>query len=293
MQLDQLIALAELYDHKKQTKQTPALPGLFVMRKTKPDEIEAVVYDPVLCLILRGGKETSIGVQSISLRAGDALLVSHDLPVISKITHATPQAPYLALVLSLDLSVIRGLYEQVGAVVADTPSAQSLTKSAAEPAWVDPLSRYLALMDDPLEAKVIGPLILREIHFRLLMSPIGAMLRNLLSVDSHASRIAQSILRIREGFRSHLAITELAKLAGMSTSSFHEHFKSVTGTTPLQYQKDLRMFEARRLLLGRTHSVSAAAFEVGYDSPTQFSREYTRRFGHPPSKDIGRALAAE
>lgn len=265
-----------------------SLPNLFVMRKEEISALEAVVYNPVICIILQGAKETTIEMQSVKLQAGDALLVSHDLPVVSKITLASTELPYLALILSLDLGVIRSLYEQVGEAVIEAPNAQSLSAGPADPSWAEPLDRYLALAGNPLEAQVLGPSILREVHFRLLMSPIGGMLRNLLSVNSHASRIGKAILKIRADFREPLAVASMAKTAGMSQSSFHAHFKSVTGTTPLQFQKDLRMIAARALLHGGQGNVASAGFEVGYESPTHFSRDYTRKFGVPPSKEMMR-----
>jgi transcriptional regulator GlxA family with amidase domain len=171
-------------------------------------------------------------------------------------------------------------------VAEDVPA---FTVGAGTGAWSDPLARYLALMDAPLDAQVLGPSILREIHFRLLMSPIGGMLRNLLLIDSHASRVARAIQRIRTGFREPLAVADLARTAGMSVSSFHEHFRSVTGTTPLQYQKDLRLIEARKFLASGGQPVSMAAYAVGYESPTHFSRDYARKFGTPPSRDAMRS----
>jgi len=147
-------------------------------------------------------------------------------------------------------------------------------------------------MDCPLDAKVLGPSILREIHYRLLLSPIGKMMRNLLVADSQASRVAKAIEKVRAEFRSRLSVPDQAKTAGMSASSFHEHFKSVTGTTPLQYQKDLRLIEARALLVDRNHTVSAAAYAVGYESPTHFSRDYSRKFGLPPSRDASAPISA-
>lgn len=247
---------------------------------------EAVIYNPVICLILQGGKEIYVGDRFVSLAEGDALLVSHDLPVTSRITKASPESPYRALILSVDLGILRSLYEQVGGALSDTHHATSLSASVADPAWIDPMVRYLQLMDAPLDEEVLGPMILKEIHYRLLMSSIGGMLRNLLSVDSHASRIARTIQRIRARFREPLAVGELAEVAGMSQSSFHEHFKSVTGTTPLQYQKDLRMIEARTLLERGVPSVSVAAYEVGYESPTHFSRDYSRKFGCSPKHHL-------
>jgi AraC-like DNA-binding protein len=288
LKLNEIANHATTYLDNIGSKPDTTLPNLFVMREEDVSALEAVVYNPVICLILQGAKETTIGRQSVKLQAGDALLVSHDLPVVSKITLASPDIPYLALILSIDLGVIRSLYEQVGEIVVEVPNARSLSAGPADPLWLEPLGRYLSLADKPLEAKVLGPAILREVHFRLLMSPIGGMLRNLLSVDSHASRVGKAILMIRANFREPIAVANLAKTAGMSPSSFHEHFKSVTGTTPRQFQKDLRMIAARELLQSGQNTVSAVGFELGYESPTHFSRDYTRKFGLAPSKDIMR-----
>lgn len=269
----------------------PGLPGLSVYRREAVSEIEALVYEPVICLILQGAKVAAIGDQLVELRPGDALLVSHDLPVTSRITRASAREPYVALILALDLGLVRSLYDQIADAPLSEAPARPLAAGPAEPGWLAPLLRYLELADDPLDAKVLGPSIRREIHYRLLLSPIGRMLRSLLVADSHASRVARAIRKLRAGFRSRLGVAELAKAAGMSASAFHEHFREVTGTTPLQYQKDLRLIEARALLVGRSHTVAEAAYAVGYESPTHFSRDYSRKFGAPPSRDVGAALA--
>jgi AraC-like DNA-binding protein len=277
-----------LLDRERENLQLP--PGMSILRRRERSSIEAQVYEPVMCLILQGSKVTSIGDQTVELNPGDALLVSHELPVMSRITRASENEPYLALILRLDPGLLRSLYEQV----ADAPesissSARSLAAGPVDPAWIAPLTRYFELMANPLDAKVLGPSIRREIHYRLLLSPIGGMLRNLLVADSHASRIAKAIRKVRSDFRTPLSVPDLAKTAGMSPSSFHEHFKSVTGTTPLQYQKDLRLIEAKTLLAGQ-RSVSEAAFAVGYESPTHFSRDYSRKYGVAPSRHAGVAI---
>lgn len=284
MDLARLIELSIRYYYDIQGK-TAGLPSLSVLCREAPSEIEAAIYHPVICLILQGNKITSIGDQIVELRPGDALLVSHDLPVLSRITRASVQQPYLAVILSLDLGLVRSLYDQVADAPACDTRVRSLSAGPADAAWLAALIRYFELIDNPLDERVLGPSIRREIHYRLLLSPLGAMLRNLLVADSHASRIAKAIQRLRAEFRTPLAISDLAKTAGMSTSSFHEHFKTVTGTTPLQYQKDLRLITARALLAGKSHSVSEAAFAVGYESPTHFSRDYSKKFGLPPSRD--------
>ncbi|MEZ5713918.1 MAG: AraC family transcriptional regulator [Paracoccaceae bacterium] len=263
----------------------PNLPGLTVYRRDAPSAIEALLYEPVICLILQGSKVTSSGDQSVALFPGDALLVSHDLPVTSRITRASRQEPYLALILSLDPVLVRGLYDQLAEAPLPDAPARPLSAGPADPAWLDPLARYLALAANPLDARVLGPATLREIHYRLLLSPLGRMLRNLATADSHASRVARAIHQLRRDYRSRLSVEDLARTAGMSASSFHEHFKSVTGTTPLQYLKELRLIEARSLLTDQRQSVAQAAFAVGYESPTHFSRDYSRKFGLPPSRD--------
>ena len=290
MQFTSLVAPALSYSNRSKQKDWDALPNLTVLQTSEVSEFDSVVYKPVVCLVLQGAKETAIGDQSVTLHAGDALIVSHDLPVQSRIISASAGEPYLALIISLELGLVRSLYEQIGPISGGMAPTRSLSAGPADSAVVESIARYLALMNNAVEAEVLGPSILREIHFRLLMSPIGGMLRNLLAIDSHASRVARAIMHIRRDFRQNLSIPELAQAAGMSQSSFHGHFKQVTGTTPLQYQKDLRMIAARELLRDGRLSVAAASFEVGYESPTHFSRDYQRKFGMAPSKESSAVL---
>lgn len=285
MQYTDLIMPAREYVDKSKRKDGFALPGLTALQTGEVSEFDSVVYNPVVCLVLQGAKETTIGDQSVTLHAGDALIVSHDLPVQSRIISATADNPYLALIISLELGLVRSLYEQIGAISRAIEPARSLSAGPAGAALIEPIARYLALMNNQFEIEVLGPSILREVHFRLLMSPIGGMLRNLLSMGSHASRVSRAIAQIKRDFRRNLSIPELAHSAGMSQSTFHNHFKQVTGTTPLQYQKELRMITARDLLRAGRHSVASASYEVGYESPTHFSRDYQRKFGKAPSKE--------
>lgn len=291
MTLARLIAQCRQYLDETATKHR-MLPGLTVLRTASTSDIDAMIYDPVICLILQGRKETSIGDQFADLGPGDALLVSHHLPVQSRITRASPQEPYLAVILTLDLGLARGLRDELADVALPESDGRSLAAGRAEPALIAAFERCFDLMDSPLDAQVLGPSILREIHYRLLMSPAGAMLRKLLVVDSHASRIAKAMQRLRRDFRAPLSLPELARTAGMSATSFHQHFKAVTGTTPLQYQKDLRLIAARTLLAERGQSVTGAAYANGYESPTQFSRDYKRKFGKPPGRDARDARVA-
>ncbi|HEY3497038.1 MAG TPA: AraC family transcriptional regulator [Polyangiaceae bacterium] len=284
MQLERLIEQASGRATTPQGRHEIARPieGLLLLRQDSPSSLEVSLYEPVLCLILQGRKQVSIGEQTLSFGPGECLLVSHDLPVRSRIT----RAPYLVLVFEVNVATIRKLYDDVAESGLDVERARAAETHPADPGLLDALHRYLALADSPADAKVLGPLVSKEIHYRLLTAPFGGMLRSLIRHDSDASAIARAIGHIRGELRSPVAIPELARRVGMSVSAFHKHFKAITSTTPLQYQKDLRLLEARRLLRTAGASVTATAFDVGYESPSQFSREYARKFGVPPSHDL-------
>jgi AraC-like DNA-binding protein len=264
---------------------TQPMNGLQILRQTFPSSFQASLYEPVLCLILQGGKQVAIGEQTLSFGPGECLLVSHDLPVRSRIT----KAPYLALVLEVDVATIRELYDKVVDSALDSERARAAQTHQADPGLLDALYRYLALADSPADAQVLSTLTSKEIHYRLLVAPFGGMLRSLIRRDSNASAIARAIGYIRDDIRSPITIPEIARRVGMSASSFHKHFKTITSTTPLQYQKELRLLEARQLLKTGGASVTTAAYDVGYESPSQFSREYARKFGVPPSQDLANA----
>jgi AraC-like DNA-binding protein len=284
MQLEGLIEQAAGHTSRVENGHQSArlLDGLVVLRQDSPSALEVSLYEPVLCLILQGRKQVSVGEHTSSFGPGECLLVSHDLPVSSRIT----KAPYLALVLAVDVATVRKLYDEVAESALDGARARAAETQRADPELLDALRRYLALAHSPADAKVLGPLVSKEIHYRLLTAPFGGMLRSLIRHDSDASAIARAIGHIRADIRSPIAIPELAGRVGMSVSSFHKHFKAITSTTPLQYQKELRLLEARRLLRTGGASVTSAAFEVGYESPSQFSREYARKFGMPPRDDM-------
>lgn len=256
------------------------LPGMMVFRQGTPTVFEADLYEPVICLILQGWKEVTLGERSFAMRAGTCLLISHDLPVLTRI----PEAPYLALLFAVDLPTLRGLYDEVGAL-DDDASVGALEVQPTPPDVFDAARRYVELTGSPRDAAVLGPGILRELHYRLLTGPSGGMLRSLIRHDSHASAIARAIAVLRRDLRAPLTVPELARQVGMSASSFHKHFKAVTASTPLQYQKDLRLVAARRMLRrAGAPSVAEVAYAIGYESASQFSREYARKFGHPPSR---------
>lgn len=268
------------------------VPGLGFVRHSAPTPQEGTVYEPVMCLILRGRKITTAAGTTVDFGPGESLVVSHALPVLAEVT----ECPYLALILTLDIGVLRSLADRMEEPVPERTRAAALDVGRAEDLLLDALGRYASLGKNPTEAAVLGPLVLEEIHFRLLLAPQGGMLRELLRGDSNASHIHRAVQEIQERFRAPLSVPRLAGGVGMSESAFHRHFKSITGTTPLQYQKAMRLLEARRLIVAEGYQVSRAALEVGYASPTHFSRDYTREFGLPPRRHAtalrgGRALA--
>lgn len=264
------------------------LPGLGVLRHPRATSFEAAIYEPVILVVLEGKKETVLGAESFPMGPGEHLLVSHALPVVARVT----EAPYLVLLFDLDLTTLRELSGEAAFAPTSAAEPRALSVHAGDPALVDALARYVALAEAPAgsaDAAVLGPLIAREIHYRLATAPGGEMLRRLIQRGSQASAIARAIAELRRGFRAPIEVTELARGVGMSPSSFHKHFKAITASSPLQFQKELRLLEARRLLRAGATSVSAVAFDVGYESATQFSREYARKFGAPPKQDLAAA----
>ncbi|MEM1205364.1 MAG: AraC family transcriptional regulator [Acidobacteriota bacterium] len=260
--------------------------GLLAIRHRRQTRLEPMLYRPSLCLILQGRKRVLAGDREQELGPGDAAIISHHLPVLAKIVEAEGRAPFVALALDIDLSLLRELRDEVGESELESRSHRSLEVGRAEEALVEAVARLFDLVDRPVDAKILTPLVRREIHYRVLVADHGGTLRQLLEHRSHASQITRALTALRRDFAQPLSVSELARLAGMSTSSFHEHFKALTATTPLQYQKSLRLLEAKRMLADGTHNVTGAALEVGYQSTTQFSREYSRRFGHSPRQDL-------
>jgi AraC-like DNA-binding protein len=259
--------------------------GFFLIKTSEPSELNATFYEPVLCLNLQGEKEVITGESKIIFAQGESLIVSHALPVVSRITQASIQEPYIALVLSLDISIIRSLYADFGESALSMQGANAVETVKANGQLLDSLFRLMQSSQNKIDSLVLFSQIYREVHFRLLQASYAGMLRDLLRVDSHASNISKAISIIRSQFNKPLFVTDIAKSVGMSVSSFHQHFKTITQSTPLLYQKELRLLEARRLIKAEGDSVTAAAFKVGYKSPNQFSREYTRKFAVNPSTD--------
>ena len=259
---------------------------LLLLSHQHTSEHLAQVYDPVVCLVVQGEKETLTTTRRHVIAAGEFLVVTHDMPVVSRITKASPDKPYLALILSLDKDILADLQHTARESPApDDSDPYALRVGDADIDLVDAFVRYLRALEEPNNTAVLLPLVSREIHHRLLNTPPGATLRRLSLGQQPAVAVSNAIRLIRQDLTATLSIRTIASQVGLSPSALHHHFRVVTGTSPLQFQKRLRLLEARRLIQANIRSVTDAAYEVGYSSPTQFSREYRRAFDHPPSHD--------
>jgi AraC-like DNA-binding protein len=264
--------------------------GCHLLRHQTTTGLSATVYRPLLCLVLQGAKEVGSSARTLSVREGQSLIVSHALPIISRITEAIPEHPYVALVFPLDLEVLRSLAPAVQAAPGNAAADPfSIRLCDTDPALQDALRRYLLQCEAEETRRLLAPITSREIHARLLIGAHASVLQRLLWHESVASRIHQATRDIHVDLSRTIVVGDLAQRVGMSPSAFFEHFKAVTGTSPLQYQKDLRLLKARDALRTSRARVSDVAFGIGYESSAQFSREYSRKFGKSPRQD--RALA--
>jgi len=265
---------------------------LTLSRFSRPTDLVAVVYEPCLCMVAQGAKEVLLADETYRLDPAQLLLVSVDLPVAARVVKASPGSPYLAVRISLDPAVVGELLAEGATAPPFGPPSRAIAVTPVEPSLLDAVGRLVALLDSPSDILPLAPLVLREITYRLLTGPQGPRLRQIASAGAPAQRIASAIRWLKDHFADPLRIESLAGRVRMSPSAFHLHFKSVTAMSPLQYQKRLRLQEARRLMLGEGLDAAEAASRVGYESPSQFSREYRRMFGAPPRQDVG-ALKVE
>ncbi|MHA3090579.1 AraC family transcriptional regulator [Acinetobacter brisouii] len=266
--------------------QTP-ITGLSLSRWEQPTEPTSYVMDACLCLIAQGQKQVMLGQEIYTYDASHFLFTAVDFPVIAQITDASPERPYLSVLLKLDPHLLAQI--MLEAQISFQPSTRERKGVAVGTLTPDMLSafiRLINLLSTPQDIAVLAPLIIKEIFYRLLISPQGERLKQIVTMGTTGHRIIRAIDWIKHQFSQPLCVEELAKRMGMSVSSFHQHFRDITSMSPLQYQKSLRLTEARRLLMTENRDISSASLQVGYESLSQFSREYKRFFGAPPSEDI-------
>lgn len=262
--------------------------GLTLVRREDANRLHTF-YTPFIGVTVQGMKHTVLGKEEYHYGAYHCFVTGVDMPSESYVGMASPREPFLALSIDLDRFVLAGL---VAGMPPQTPSRGDAQTGAAvapiSPKVLRALLRLVALLDEPEEIPVLAPMLVREIHYRLLLGPQGGWLRAACSLGTRTNHIARAITWLRDNFRAPLLVNELAEMVHMSPSAFFRHFKQVTTLSPLQYQKTLRLYEARRLMLTEGRDVAGAAYDVGYESPTQFIREYKRQFGEPPLRHITR-----
>lgn len=261
--------------------------GLRFSRWTTPTPPTSYTHNPSICLIAQGRKRVLLGEESFIYDANHFLISSVDLPIIANIIEASEEQPYLGLIMELDLTDISQLIVDSELAFTQSKEAQKgIAVGELSESLLDAFVRLAELLDEGQNIKILAPIIKREIFYRLLISEQGTRLHQIVTAGSHSHQIAKAIDWLKNNFVKPLSVGDLASYTGMSKSSFYTHFRSMTSMTPLQFQKKLRLSEARRLMLTENLDAMAATFKVGYESPSQFSREYSRLFGAPPSKDI-------
>ncbi|HHF3034319.1 TPA: AraC family transcriptional regulator N-terminal domain-containing protein [Vibrio diabolicus] len=263
------------------------IPGLRFSRWATPTPPTSYTHNPSICLIAQGRKRVLLGEDSFVYDANHFLISSVDLPIIANIIEASEDKPYLGVIMELDLTEISQLIVDSELTFNQSKEAQKgiAVGELSEP-LLDAFLRLIELLDEGQSIKILAPIIKREIFYRLLITEQGARLNQIVTAGSHSHQIAKAIDWLKNNFVKPLSVSELAAYSGMSKSAFYTHFRSITSMTPLQFQKKLRLSEARRLMLTENLDAMATTFKVGYESPSQFSREYSRLFGAPPSKDI-------
>lgn len=287
-QLNELRTLAAKAENR--LTQT-GIPRVAMVRGKIPEHELNTVYQPMVNLILQGSKSMTVGDRTLHYCPANYFVMSIDLPAVGTVWPAASGEPYLAVALILQPTVVAALLADLPKLAYAEKTETGFSVAAVTPDLMDAWLRMLRLMERPADIPALAPVYEREILYRVLQGPQGALLRDIAMPDSAIARVSLAIQWIRRDFAEPLRVEALAQKAAMSASAFHRHFKAVTALSPMQYQKRIRLLQARMLLVVGGKSVTSAAMEVGYESATQFSREYARAFGLPPGRDSERMLA--
>lgn len=290
-QQNELAKIIERYTEKDGVHQT-AIPSLFFMRDSNATGLNHGVYKPSFCIVVQGEKEVWLAQERFTYSPADYLVASVHLPVIAQVTKATPAIPYLGFKLEFTPGqILEVLHDSEIRVHPKENPKRAMYVSQMESSLLDAVIRLARLLDNPIDIPVLAPLFTKEILYRVLQGQNGIILEQVVMEGSSTHHIKGVVEHIMTNYDRSLRIEELAEIANMSVSSFHRHFKEVTAMSPIQFQKQLRLQEARRLLVTESADATDVAFRVGYESPSQFSREYSRMFGFPPRQDIKRLKA--
>jgi AraC-like DNA-binding protein len=263
------------------------VPGLMLYRNTAPTAPNPCTYEPSLLLIPQGKKRVDLGKQSYVFGESTFLLTSIELPIVSRVSVASLEKPYLAFFLKLDLGIVRDvLHTEEVRIPAPPGGTRGMVLGEVTIDLLTPCLRMVQLLGAPQDVRFFGKLLQREIIYRLLQGPQGDRLRSVATMANQSYLTAKAVTWLRENFEKTLNVDELASMAGMSRSTLHHHFRGLTAMSPLQFQKQLRLHTARQKMLTEELDAASAAFAVGYESPSQFNREYKRFFGKPPMRDV-------
>ncbi|WP_366299654.1 AraC family transcriptional regulator [Pseudomonas atacamensis] len=287
---EQLFELRILAAKAENRRTETGIPRVAMVQGKIPEHMLAAVYDPMINVILQGSKTMTVGDRTLRYDPATYFVMSIQLPAVGTVHPAATGEPYLAISLTLDPTVLSTLLADLPKPVGRHESDPGFSVAAVTTELMDAWVRMLRLMGNPEAIAALAPAYEREILFRVLQGPHGWMLREIAAPDTAMARVNTAIQWIRRDFAEPIRVESLAQKAAMSVSAFHRHFKAVTTLSPLQYQKRVRLLQARMLMVASGKSVMAAAFEVGYESPTQFSRDYTKIFGLSPAKDAGRIV---
>ena len=264
-----------------------AVPGLMLVKYEAPTEPMSAMYEPSICLVAQGAKRVQLGDEAYVYDENHLLITSVGLPVMANVIKASKEVPLLSLVLKIDLRMVAQLMVDSSLPLArNQQPGRGMAVGEVSGPLLDSFQRLVDLLDTPEDIPILAPLILKEILYRLLMGELGPRLRQIATAGSHGQQIVRAVDWLKENYARQLKVEGLAKETGMSLSTFHHHFRDLTAMSPLQFQKWLRLHEARRLMLTENQDATTAALQVGYESPSQFSREYKRQFGAPPLRDI-------
>ncbi|KAB8333213.1 AraC family transcriptional regulator [Scytonema tolypothrichoides VB-61278] len=292
-QCGELAALiARHTDGKGNGAHTTAINPLAFTRECDPSKAIQSVSEPLLAIVVQGKKEVLLNEETYRYGVAQYLVVSVDLPLSGCVVEATPNQPYLGFKLKLDPAQLCDIIAQTNPDIGQKESVRGWFISDADPSLIDCAIRLTKLLDTPQDIAFLAPMIIREIYYRLLMGEQGEAVRQIATSGSNMQRIALVIKQIKADFTKPLRVEDLAEQANMSPSSFHRHFKAVTSMSPLQYQKQLRLLAARQIMLAENADATQAAYQVGYESTSHFSREYARMFGAPPIRNIQRLRTA-
>lgn len=288
MEKQELALLIDKFSAHEGINQTP-IPDVLAYKSTITERITPSVYDPSLCIVAQGRKQAMLGKELYRYEPANYLMVSVDLPMIGRVTEASKEKPYLCMKIRIDLKKISELLLHTD--LHDNqfhPASRGIFVGTLGGTESDSILRLARLMDAPGDIPVLAPAMIREVYYRVLRSEYGATIAQTALKGSKMQRIASVIQKLKSELAQPISVKNLADLAGMSVSTFHVHFKSVTAMSPLQFQKRLRLIEARQLMLADKLDAAHTAYRVGYESSSQFNREYARMFGDPPGRDIDR-----